>query len=778
MLEESIPSTYDEIDADEPTGLIIRNVIEFRLLSKTGSPVAMEDLGKSESPAVLLGTVIEPLPEALRQRMNAMMCSCTQDIPDESELAKLLPMAKRKKRQQDVLPYGGDDAQFPMDDVGPETQIDIVVGDSSSSSSSSSSNTGDTALVENVVKIQNALTPSKLPPFDRMQLSLGAEIDSYCIKTCRWYEAKVVAVRDDDMLRIHFSGWNSKYDEWIRRDSDRLAARGSSSSIVIAAAKQASTMVPWWKSSELYARAKEKLSDAEAAALSSERRRLSVRIEGIEDWCIDYTYPNPSLWLIASSGVWYRVAGAAMAGLGGHLGAPAVSYEPMFNKTRKAFLSCVHVAMILLDFLPSTPKMTLPFVVDEVTARSEGEVDECDILENYILIAEQMSNLERPVDWGPKVPPFASCSFITQLRKEGKAFFTAGGRPAMMALKGKVGAGIGDAVGEGDGRKGRKRKASLSDTKKQSAMSTTTAAFRSHPLSATLGEEKDGGGDESNQPPAVRTLEEMKLKYPMDDTKYWELVLSFGGENPLPPLPHVPSQEEDTAMEDGNHEYLPSEQQLKPLSTNPQQLGRLLGVWTSINNFRSFVSRKVLGSMYITLEAMEASLAEQRYPPSPPNCIIPCPNILYIHPTCPFYRKYHLILSSTLYPPTPLPHHILPLHALPLHPVLSLPYISTSSSQPTSNPRPTHPLPTHPHVVFLQSIGASTATRATCVHAGCSVVEYGQRRVEVVAICYTSLADRDYHLLLIFSILVLFHFLFLRNVHGPFGRYLHRPRVF
>ena len=137
MLEESIPSTYDEIDADEPTGLIIRNIIEFRLLSKTGSPVAMEDLGKS-SPAVLLGTVVEPLPEALRHRMNTMMCSCPQDIPDESELAKLLPMAKRKKRQQDILPLGGEDSQVPTDDGGPETQTDVFISASSSCSSSHS----------------------------------------------------------------------------------------------------------------------------------------------------------------------------------------------------------------------------------------------------------------------------------------------------------------------------------------------------------------------------------------------------------------------------------------------------------------------------------------------------------------------------------------------------------------------------------------------------------------------------------------------------------------
>ena len=216
------------------------------------------------------------------------------------------------------------------------------------------------------------------------------------------------------------------------------------------------------------------------------------------------------------------------------------------------------------------------------------------------------------MDWGPKVPPFASCAFINQLRKEGKAFVTAGGRSAMMAslaLKSKSGSGAGDAVGDGDGRKGRKRKASLLETKKQSAMSITAAAFRPHPLSATLGDEE--GGADATLPPAVRTLDDMHLKYPMDDTKYWELVLSFGGENPLPPLPYVPThEEEDMVLTDGEHVF--QERRVNPLSSNPQQLGRLLGVWTSVNNFRSFFSSKVLAPLYITLEAMESTLAERR----------------------------------------------------------------------------------------------------------------------------------------------------------------------
>ena len=160
---------------------------------------------------------------------------------------------------------------------------------------------------------------------------------------------------------------------------------------------------------------------------------MAVRIEGIEDWCIDYTYPNPSLWLIASSGIWYRVAGCLMAGLGGHRGMPAPSYEPLFARTRKAFLASVHVAMCLIDFLPSSPKMTLAFMTDEVVARAQGDLDDFDLLEHHALIAEQVATLERPADWNAKVPAFATCAFVTQLKKEGKIYAASSSRTAYLA---------------------------------------------------------------------------------------------------------------------------------------------------------------------------------------------------------------------------------------------------------------------------------------------------------------------------------------------------------
>lgn len=37
------------------------------------------------------------------------------------------------------------------------------------------------------------------------------------------YSAKIVGIDEsDDTVRIHFDGWNQRYDEWVKMDSDRL----------------------------------------------------------------------------------------------------------------------------------------------------------------------------------------------------------------------------------------------------------------------------------------------------------------------------------------------------------------------------------------------------------------------------------------------------------------------------------------------------------------------------------------------------------------------------
>jgi len=57
------------------------------------------------------------------------------------------------------------------------------------------------------------------------QFAVGDTID--CLDTVsKWYESTVRAVKDHNIL-VHFDGWARNWDEWIDRDSDRLAPRGS-----------------------------------------------------------------------------------------------------------------------------------------------------------------------------------------------------------------------------------------------------------------------------------------------------------------------------------------------------------------------------------------------------------------------------------------------------------------------------------------------------------------------------------------------------------------------
>ena len=82
--------------------------------------------------------------------------------------------------------------------------------------------------------------------------------------------------------------------------------------------------------------------------------------------------------------------GAMLGRKQAHRGYPSKRYESIFDKTCSEFLSSVHVAMCLLDFLPSTPKLSLQFMCGEIAARSQEEVDEIDILQNFRFIAGEI----------------------------------------------------------------------------------------------------------------------------------------------------------------------------------------------------------------------------------------------------------------------------------------------------------------------------------------------------------------------------------------------------
>jgi hypothetical protein len=124
-------------------------------------------------------------------------------------------------------------------------------------------------------------------------------IDAFCSKTVQWYAAKVLSMRDMPdgvQVKVHFMGWNQKFDEWIFRDGPYVASHGESKFILEDNRRALLRLVPWYDSELLLERAREKFGTV------PEQRRCAVRVEGIEDFCIDYSYSNPSLWLIAESG--------------------------------------------------------------------------------------------------------------------------------------------------------------------------------------------------------------------------------------------------------------------------------------------------------------------------------------------------------------------------------------------------------------------------------------------------------------------------------------------
>jgi hypothetical protein len=373
--EDDIPVIYDEHEpGEDELGLVMRTIVDFELFSAQGCLVSVDDLGKSGETATLVGYIVQPLQADIKESMINLLCTSSQHLPSEAELAKLLPIAQKRRKS-----------------CSKSKAIDEVDGDAYSDSQVGQAHTEELSVL-----------------LDHKNLKIGDNIDGYCVKTYRWYEAKVVDMKkgDDDedvKLRIHFSGWNSKHDEWIPRESGRIAARGSSSSIVLAAAKTASSLVPWWNAEVALSRAKVMLGYQDGnqnpnGKILPERQRMPVRIEGIEDWCIDYTYANPNLWLIAASGVWYRVAGPLCVNslkgrINAHKGFPSKRYTDVFTKSCSSFLSSVHVAICLIDFLPSIPKLSLEYLSEEVSARSNMEVDELDILQNYLFIAGRKRNL-------------------------------------------------------------------------------------------------------------------------------------------------------------------------------------------------------------------------------------------------------------------------------------------------------------------------------------------------------------------------------------------------
>lgn len=132
--------------------------------------------------------------------------------------------------------------------------------------------------------------------------------------------------------------------------------------------------------------------------------------------CFDFTYANPSLWVIAGDNSWYRLAGPLVpSGC-----QPHPVYEPLLTPFVLKFVAAAHTAYCLIDLLPQNRKLSLAEVSAEIETRTGGLLNEQSLLANYEFISQHIETLVHPDDWDQQIS-FVDSVFLAQLKKKGQS---------------------------------------------------------------------------------------------------------------------------------------------------------------------------------------------------------------------------------------------------------------------------------------------------------------------------------------------------------------------
>lgn len=251
--------------------------------------------------------------------------------------------------------------------------------------------------------------------------------------------------------------------------------------------------------------------------------------------------------------------------------------------------------MVLLDLLPTNPRLSFSQTVAEVTSRTGEEFAELAILQHYSFIAEQLCGLARPetLDWAamPKLE-IATCPCVAMLKKEGAQFRAAGGisgvlsnakhtskRRLAMAQQYALAAHWDIPDEDEDKPEGPKSSSKKKTPKKVStssnleddldawadniAVGSSNGDVSSHHAAGISEDAFLGIGDEVKR---VAVHAHSKRKYPIDDDELW----ASGGYDRIKGLFKVP------------HPVPKSEQFKCP----PQLVDLLLSTWATLVNFR------------------------------------------------------------------------------------------------------------------------------------------------------------------------------------------------
>ena len=213
------------------------------------------------------------------------------------------------------------------------------------------------------------------------------------------------------------------------------------------------------------------------------RRTQRVFIDEVEDYCVDFSYPNPSLWIVSqSTNIWYRIEGALTFQ---HVNC-AKDYFLLYQSVYEKWLTAAHTIMTISDF----PSSTFFNIAQEITVRCP-EVTEILVLKYWNFIAEQM--LDQP-----------SIS-IDNIKAEGKLFEQSGGWDGL--LQGTV---MPESTSLISSKTAKRRTAQMRQyiKRQQSLIAESRNIFDDPKSAAEIG--------------TASSSKSKKLKYPTDDDIYWK----------------------------------------------------------------------------------------------------------------------------------------------------------------------------------------------------------------------------------------------------------------
>lgn len=215
--EHEVPPSYDDFE-DDAREITLRTLVDFEIISADGKTVSVEALGSDgatgdiKRPLCIHGTLVEPIDSKWRAAISSLASTAPHVEPKSHDDVRSSVAAPLKRGVS-----------------GKADTSSIASGDDNVS-------LAESMVSESMYASENPYTAS-IQPFDRANLRVGDAVDGYCNKTFKWYGAKVVKV-EGDQVRVHFLGWKDRHDEWIHRNSERLAAKGSSLALMFDEAKK------------------------------------------------------------------------------------------------------------------------------------------------------------------------------------------------------------------------------------------------------------------------------------------------------------------------------------------------------------------------------------------------------------------------------------------------------------------------------------------------------------------------------------------------------------